>query len=78
LRVGDTQLIVPGSTKNQCSACGRAVWVSRASLALSKEKNLQIICMPCAEERAAKDDDVRVQPPTKEQRDEIKDMIERG
>ncbi len=69
---------VPGSTKKRCSACARAVWVSPASLALSKKRHLPLLCLPCAGERAAKDEEVSVQPLTEEQRQEIRDAIERG
>jgi hypothetical protein len=78
LRVTDAAVVVPGSTKNTCSACGERVWVSAASLALSKERKLRILCMDCADKKAAEDDDVQVQPPTEEQLKEIRDTIERG
>ena len=71
-------VVVPGSTKEKCSACQTPVWVSRASLALRKQHNLRILCMKCAEERAEKDPDVRVQAPTPEQFKEIQDLIDRG
>jgi hypothetical protein len=54
------------------------VWVSPASLALSKQKHLPLLCLTCAAEQAAKDDDVTVQPLTEEQQKEIRDAIERG
>jgi hypothetical protein len=69
---------VPGSTKKRCSACARAVWVSPASLALSKKKHLPLLCLLCASERMAKDEDVSVQPLTEEQKKEVRDAIERG
>ncbi len=78
LRVKDANVVVPGSTKNTCSDCGERVWVSAASLALSKQRNLRIVCMACAEKRAAADDDVQIQQPTAEQLKEIRDTIERG
>jgi hypothetical protein len=78
LPVTVTTLIVPGSTKTDCTDCGQRVWVSAASLALSREKGAKIICMACADKRAAKDDDVQVQPPSADQLREIRDAIERG
>jgi hypothetical protein len=76
--VDKMSVVVPGSTKKRCSGCGRAVWVSPASLSLSKKKHLPLLCLPCAAERAAKEEDVKVQPLTEEQRKEIRDAIERG
>jgi hypothetical protein len=78
LRVADLTVAVPGSTKKKCSACASAVWVSPASLALCKKRHLPILCMQCAEKQAAKDEDVVVQPLTEEQKQEIRDAIERG
>ena len=78
LPVTVTTLIVPGSTKTDCTDCGQRVWVSAASLALGKEQGAKIICMDCANKRAAKDEDVEIQPPTEEQLREIRDAIERG
>jgi hypothetical protein len=76
--VKQMKVVVPGSTKKRCSGCGQAVWVSPASLVLSKKKHLPLLCLPCAEERIAKEEDVNVQPLTEEQRREIRDAIERG
>jgi hypothetical protein len=78
LPVTVTTLIVPGSTKTDCTDCGQRVWVSAASLALSKAQGARIICMDCANKRAATDEEVEVQPPTEEQLREIRDAIERG
>jgi hypothetical protein len=78
MRVADLKVPVPGSTKRKCSACTAPVWVSPASLTLSKQKHLPLLCLACASEQAAKDDDVTVQPLTEEQRKEIRDAIERG
>ena len=78
LRVEDLPVAVPGSTKKRCSVCGQPVWVSAASLKLGKQKHAALLCMPCAVEKAATDDEVVVQPPTEEQIKEIKDAIERG
>ena len=78
LRVEDLAVAVPGSTKKRCSVCGKQVWASRASLKLGKEKHAALLCMPCAVEKAATDDEVVVQPPTEEQFKEIRDAIERG
>jgi hypothetical protein len=79
LRVEDLKVAVPGSTKKRCSACGRQVWVSPASLDLSRTKRVPLLCMPCAEERAANDEEgVVIQPLTAEQIKEIRDAIERG
>jgi hypothetical protein len=75
---GGGSLIIPGSTKTRCGDCGERVWISPASLRLSKKRHLKIVCMPCADVRAEKDDNLQIQPPTEEQRQEIRDMIERG
>jgi hypothetical protein len=76
--VGSPKILVPGSTKTRCTDCGEPVWVSPASLKLSKKRKLKTVCMQCADERAAKDDDLHIQAPTEEQRQEIRDFIERG
>ncbi len=83
LRVGTSDLIVPGSMRKTCSVCSHRVWVSPASWEMCRKKKLPILCMQCAEERAATDDDARIQAPTPEQLKELrdtlrKDFIERG
>jgi hypothetical protein len=79
MRVADLTVAVPGSTKKRCSACARPVWVSPASLDLSRKRHIPLLCIPCAEERAAKDEDgMVIQPLTEEQIKEIRDAIERG
>jgi hypothetical protein len=78
MRVAHLRVPVPGSSKKKCSACAEPVWVSPASLALSRKKHLPLLCLLCASEQAAKDDDVTVQPLTEEQKKEIRDAIERG
>jgi len=77
LRVAGKNLIVRGSMKKKCSACAEAVWVSPASWELSQERKLPLLCMECAEERMAKDDDVQIQAPTKEQLKEAAETIKR-
>ncbi len=83
LPVAGTNLVVPGSMKKQCSACATPVWVSPASWKLCEEKQLPLLCLPCAERRAALDDDVQTQLPTAEQVQEAvqaikKNIIERN
>lgn len=75
---GSPPLLVPGSKKTTCTDCQAAVWVSPASFQLSVERSLKIVCIPCADKRAALDDDAKIQMPTEEQLREIRDMIERG
>jgi hypothetical protein len=77
LPVSAAAVVVPGSTKTRCSECQQPVWISAASKALSETRGLRILCMPCAEKRAA-DDEVVIEPPTEEQQKEIRDSIERG
>jgi hypothetical protein len=72
LRVTTTSHVVPGSMKKRCSDCDHRVWVSPASWKVSLRKKLAILCMQCAKKRAAKDDDLEIQFPTKEQRAEIR------
>jgi hypothetical protein len=78
MRVENLLVAVPGSTKKRCSVCASAVWVSAASFVIAKKQHLPLLCMQCAEKKAEDDDDVVVQPLTEEQRQEIRDAIERG
>jgi len=75
---GHSAMIVPGSTKTRCHDCGARVWISPASLKLAKQRKLKAVCTDCTDKRAEKSDDLQIQPPTEEQRQEIRDMIDRG
>jgi hypothetical protein len=48
MRANGQAPLIPTSTQETCRLCGELVWISPESLKLVKEKNLTIICSPCA------------------------------
>lgn len=61
LRTVDTyySMIVPGSTKSNCSACGNSVYISPESLKVKEDRGALVLCMQCSVEyiRTARDED---------------------
>src|SRR5438105_2040579 len=63
--------IVPTSRKERCRDCNCQVFVSPTSWELKQTRKLVIICIPCARKRAADDDELEIESPTPEQREEL-------
>jgi hypothetical protein len=72
LPVAGTFGVVPGSLKKRCSACNCQIYVSPASWTLTQSRKLHLLCMNCARKRAAADDDLHIEIPTEEQRQELR------
>lgn len=60
------------STREKCSECGDLVWVTPATLQLSKRKGYRIVCVKCLV-KIAPDGETAVEPLTDDQKREIED-----
>jgi hypothetical protein len=61
------------STRTECGQCHKAVWRANSS---PKPKEIEILCVDCAVEMAAKAEErVFIMPPTKKQIESIRSVL---